>query len=225
MVRLNWIRLASLTAFIGGALQLVIMLLQVQQFIDLQILSRVTRVWYAPWGYRWIAISPWPFFLITLVILYLFVVRRMNWLGWLSLVGVILAVLAIIISQLGIILTADPNCYPGILCREQNLANFALLRNIGIAGVFLASASLFLYTVVLVRRKFSAGWITVFFLLGLLTLHACIVIVELANPLPGFFKVEPVAITLGLIWAVVWLSIGILLQLKAVTYRRWLTAL
>jgi len=216
---------AGLAALLGGILQAAVMLWQTRQLILYQALVyHVTWNWNVSKEYRLAAISPWLFFLLALILLHLSVVPWLKRPGWIAISGVIFGILAIMISEAGMILIADPNCYPGILCRQPDFGPFAILSGIGVGGVVLVSGGLLFYGIALMRVKFSRQWAIASLILGLLALHTSIVITEAALRLSGFFKIDPVAIGLGLAWALAWLGVGMTLWLRATTYERQLSA-
>lgn len=224
MKHTNRIRLAGITALVGSILQGIAMLAQFNKLLSLQTFHlHATWDWIASRSYGWVEISPWLLFLISLLILHIFIVQQLKWSRWIGIVGITLSVLAILVSEVGIVLVVNPNCYPGILCGQPNSALFPILRDIGVGGTFLFSGSLLFYGIALARAKFFKGWIIASLLLGVLALYTSLVIVEAVEQIPGFFKVDPITITLGLIWAIVWLAIGTLLLVRATTYQRKLS--
>lgn len=138
-------------------------------------------------------------------------------------VSISVGVLAIFTSEVGIVVAANPGCYPGILCGQSNVGLFPLLRGIGIGGTFLFSGSLLLYAIALMRARFLKSWIAPSLLLSLLALPTAIVITEAADEIPGFFKVDPITIAPGLLWAIAWFVLGMFLLLRATAYQRQLS--
>jgi len=223
MTRVQGEKIAGMSAFIGGLGQSAIVIAQFQQWLLVQQV-RITWDWNVPWNERWLAVSPWFFFFITLLVIHFFVVRRSERSAWLGISGCLLSILAISAMEITMVLISSPDCGPGLLCRFQDPGIFSLPRDIGIVSTLLLSGSLMFYGMMVMRTAFSRVWAMGWLLLGLLALHTLLILVEEAEPLPGFFKVDPLTIILEGIWAIAWLSIGLALWLGWATYRPRLLA-
>lgn len=215
MKQMSQIRLAGLMAFLGSLLQLAVMPSQIQQFFASQEPFHVTWNWNVSWLYRVAEISPWVLFFFVLLLLQWSTARRTRWLGWVSIAGAIIGVGALLASEVGMLLVTPP-CAPGILCRPGDAQMLNMLSNVGIVGTLFISASLLLYGIALLFARLSKSWAVTFLVLGLLALRAYLVVTEAREYIPGYFKADPLTIVLELIWALVWLSLGILLWLKPV---------
>ncbi len=93
------------------------------------------------------------------------------------------------------------------------------MRDVGLGGTLFVVVGLFLLSAALLRTTLPRVWGILLLLMGLLSSSLILVVAEVVENSPGYFKVNPVTIFLGLGWAVGWLLLGFLLLVGQ--HARW----
>ncbi len=222
MIRSYWLRGAGIAAILASLVQMLVLSSQLQQWFLMQQPRHVTWEWAVgqnawEWHVPWVITLPWAFALLAFIAFQVATAQQTRRLGWIGMAVAGIGVLALLTDEIGAL--AFPKCPPRLLCPVPPLENLVYMRNVGLGGALFVVVGLLLLSATLLHTTLPRVWGILLLLMGLLSSYMVLVVVEVVENSPGYFKVNPVTIFLGLGWAIGWLLLGLLLLVGQ--HARW----